>query len=306
MKSNMSSLRSAVQAEELTFFSRGLELKAKAVGDKKGVKVLALHGWLDNANTFDHLAPFLQGMYILALDLPGHGHSAHRSADSAYYLWEYVQDVLEVIRQLEWGRVHILAHSMGTGVAALLAASFPEKVDQLCFIDGLGPAFVLPQENSFATYFRKSVRQLEMAQRTQLFGFSKAADRSQFTSIEAAIKDRMQGHVGPISRAAAQTLVARDLVAHADGFNWRHDPRLSLPTPCLLTEAEAQSVIKHIKAPVQLILGTEGLFANGLFAQRLACFQCVQQVSLPGNHHFHLDVPAQTVNIIHSFFKTNI
>jgi hypothetical protein len=37
--------------------------------------VIALHGWLDNANSFARLAPKLKGLRIVALDMAGHGHS---------------------------------------------------------------------------------------------------------------------------------------------------------------------------------------------------------------------------------------
>ncbi|MGH8027673.1 MAG: alpha/beta fold hydrolase, partial [Pseudoxanthomonas sp.] len=36
-------------------------------------KVLALHGWLDNAASFLPLAAYLPGVDLVMLDLPGHG-----------------------------------------------------------------------------------------------------------------------------------------------------------------------------------------------------------------------------------------
>jgi pimeloyl-ACP methyl ester carboxylesterase len=57
-------------------------------------KILCLHGWLDNAASFNRLAPLLldslsplsdeqqqQPMEIMALDFPGHGLSGHKSVD---------------------------------------------------------------------------------------------------------------------------------------------------------------------------------------------------------------------------------
>ncbi|HQC73883.1 MAG TPA: alpha/beta hydrolase, partial [Candidatus Competibacteraceae bacterium] len=55
-----------------------LRLAARAWGPADGLPVLAVHGWLDNAASFDALAPLLPELRLVALDLPGHGHSAHR------------------------------------------------------------------------------------------------------------------------------------------------------------------------------------------------------------------------------------
>ena len=63
-------------------------------GTPGGRPVLALHGWLDNAASFATVAPLLaKNLHIVALDLPGHGHSGHRSADASYPFTEWVPEV---------------------------------------------------------------------------------------------------------------------------------------------------------------------------------------------------------------------
>ncbi len=56
-------------------------LRAGAEGTPK---VLALHGWLDNAASFVPLAAQLADIDLVAPDLPGHGHSAHLPAGADY------------------------------------------------------------------------------------------------------------------------------------------------------------------------------------------------------------------------------
>lgn len=83
--------------------------------------MLCLHGWLDNANTFDKLIPLLprgrsgssgwlvlcsraahlitlslSGCYYVAMDFSGHGLSSHRPAGCSYHFLDYVTDVRRV------------------------------------------------------------------------------------------------------------------------------------------------------------------------------------------------------------------
>ena len=64
-------------------------------GSASDLPVLALHGWLDNASSFAPLASHLSGFQLLALDLPGHGHSQHRPPGMRYHLLDYVPAFLE-------------------------------------------------------------------------------------------------------------------------------------------------------------------------------------------------------------------
>ena len=58
-------------------------------------RILCLHGWMDNCRSFHYLAPSIvqhfisnnnnqqqqRNVELVALDLPGHGHSSHKSLD---------------------------------------------------------------------------------------------------------------------------------------------------------------------------------------------------------------------------------
>ena len=56
-------------AVEIELPLRHVRLAAKAWGDPSDPPLLALHGWLDNAGSFDALAPLLTGRHVVALAL---------------------------------------------------------------------------------------------------------------------------------------------------------------------------------------------------------------------------------------------
>ena len=91
-------------------------------GNPDGPKLLALHGWLDNAASFVPLMPELGAFDLVALDLPGHGASAHRMPGYDYVFVDWIHDVLDVLDALGWERAHLLAHPIGRAIAPVVAS----------------------------------------------------------------------------------------------------------------------------------------------------------------------------------------
>lgn len=61
----------------------GVEIAVRTWGAEDGIPILALHGWLDNAASFERLAPMLDGCFVVAPDLIGHGRSGHVATTAA-------------------------------------------------------------------------------------------------------------------------------------------------------------------------------------------------------------------------------
>ena len=66
MKRNNIDPQSVNKPEELEIQTSSIRLVAKCWGNPDGQPVLAFHGWLDNAATFDNLAPLLSEFRILS------------------------------------------------------------------------------------------------------------------------------------------------------------------------------------------------------------------------------------------------
>uniref|UniRef100_A0ABK0LSH9 Serine hydrolase-like 2 n=1 Tax=Rattus norvegicus TaxID=10116 RepID=A0ABK0LSH9_RAT len=95
-------------------------IAVKVWGLQKNPPVLCLHGWLDNANSFDKLIPFLpKDFCYVAMDFGGHGLSTHYSPGLPYYHHNFVSEVRRVVSAFKWTRLSLLGHSFGGVVGGL-------------------------------------------------------------------------------------------------------------------------------------------------------------------------------------------
>ena len=260
--------------EEIRLSLPHIELAALIFGPQDGLPVIALHGWLDNANSFARLAPKLSGLRIVAVDFAGHGHSDHRPRGAGYALADYAFDVLCVAEQLGWKQFALLGHSLGAIVSVIIAGSFPERVTRLALIDGIvlrsGPDI-------------DAAENMGKALEAQLAHGHKR--KSVHPTLDRAIEARMKGMVA-VSREAAELLAQRGMMPVPGGYSWRSDSRLTLPSPLRLTDAQAMSFVRRVTCPTMLVVAEEGMLASHpelldrlpLTLERLA-----------GGHHLHLN-----------------
>lgn len=231
----------------------------------------------------------LDGCFVVAPDLIGHGRSGHRRHDSGYYLWEHAEDMLAVTDSLGLAQFHVLAHGMGTGIASLLAA-MTSGIASMTFLDGMGAPFTVAEDDR-VQHLARAYRLKRMVQRSQLPGFAEP-DVGRFDDLDAALAQRRERLDTELSEGAARLLALRDLLQLDDGYCWRHDPRLVLPEPMPLTEREACDLLSQIRCPLYLLFGRQGAFTGEAFTRRQAALPSQAKVSWhPGGHHFHLDAP---------------
>ncbi len=86
----------------------GQWIRGKLWGPITGLPTIALHGYLDNANSFDELAPLLRNHRIFAMDFAGHGASNHRGPHELYAGLLDIRDVLAVADHFGWPQFHLL------------------------------------------------------------------------------------------------------------------------------------------------------------------------------------------------------
>ncbi|WP_088330786.1 alpha/beta hydrolase [Lacimicrobium sp. SS2-24] len=276
---------------DISFTLRHLRLSAQRFGDPDGRKVIALHGWLDNSASFIPLAEHLSGVDLLAIDLAGHGHSDHRSADAHYHLFDWIQDVYELTQSLGWQTFDLLGHSLGGIISSLYAATFPEQVRTLTMIEAFGP--LSREANSSPQQLRESVlSRIEVDLK----------EARHPPTIERATTARMMA--GDLKRDSATLLVARNLDIQAQTLKWRTDRRLRTISSLRTTEEQAQGFLQAIKAPVLAITGTQGFEKVKTNQQRRAAhIRQLTTVECEGGHHLHMDNPQPVAQQLLSFWQ---
>ena len=249
--------------------------------------LVALHGWLDNGASFLPLAPHLEAFHLVCLDLPGHGHSDHKH--TPYVFVDWLDDLHQIVLAAGWTRFTLLGHSLGALIASAYAGVFPEQVERLILLEGLGP-LSQPDEEVPGQLRRAILNRSRTRERAA----------SGFASLEEAVAARCK--VADISPAAARLICERQLEARAGRWYWRSDPRLHDLSPLRMSEGQAQALIRAIACPVLFIRGEQGFpWLLEQWRQRAGAFAQIEMVQVAGNHHFHMENSSETAVYIEKF-----
>ena len=267
------------QAEQLSWIVDGRSVAGQAFGPPEGRRVLALHGWLDNSDSFKLLARYLPNVRLVALDLPGHGLSDHRSGDAGYQIWDDLPQIMGVLDQLGWEQCVLLGHSRGAMISTLLAATMPERVSALITLDGLIP---YPFEDE------KLISQL----RNYLLERKKLSDKPRrvFKSKEDFVMRRAR--LGEPENIAAQ-LADRNLCQTEKGYEWCGDHRLSGASAVKFNKGQCEAMLKALTMPVLNIWAGDDSklkkfmdMAKQLGSEHIADLTSIE---IAGHHHMHME-----------------
>jgi len=201
--------------------------------DGQGDAVVCVHGLGGTSNTWTALMPALANYRVLRIDLPGSGRSPAGSAPLT--IAGLVECVRTVCRQLNVGRAHIVAHSMGTIVAQHLAADHPGLVRSLALF---GPLLAPPEPA------RANIRARAAKARAEgMAGMQEIADALVKASTSADSRERFP---------AAAAFVRESLM--------RQDPEGYARNCEALADAKPAAVA-NIQAATLLVTGDEDVVA---------------------------------------------
>ena len=255
----------------------GRTMAAKRWGNSSGPKFIALHGWLDNANTFNRLAPLLPELNLVALDFAGHGYSDHRAAGAHYHQIDDVQDVIAAAQVLGWDRFNLLGHSMGAQISAEVSCLFPSKIEHAIFIDGMLATGQLELDERIEQTREGLTKMLTSHIKPKVFddvtAMAKRVTQATDQSFEAAIELVQRGHM---------------LVD--EGVTWSTDPRIRYPSPLRPSREYIDYLLGNSTVQSLLIVANQGdEWYRGEVPHVAQTHPELTVEYMDGPHHIHLE-----------------
>jgi pimeloyl-ACP methyl ester carboxylesterase len=250
-------------------------------------EIVLLHGGGQNAHTWDTVALALDRP-LLAIDLPGHGHSDDVSADRPLSPRVFAEDVAVVVAERADDAAMVVGMSLGGLTAMQLAVIEPSLVRKLMMVD------VTPGADREKT--------------SDIIAF--LAGPESFPSFEA-IMERTIAFNPSRSRSSLRRGVLHNAAEQPDGsWVWRHQrsgrPGLDDEAPAV-DFAAMWDDLGSIDVPVQLVVGDRSPVVDGddraRFAERQPDAQIITVAE--AGHSIQGDQPVELARLIERFLRAS-
>ena len=271
-----------------TYYANRLRLHYVDWGNEGAPPLLLVHGGRDHCRNWDWVAETLRDRYhIIAPDLRGHGDSQWMIGGS-YSTSEFITDIAQLVHQRQMTPVNIIAHSMGGAVSLRYAGIYPENVNKLVVIEGVGPSPKQMEEHAKRgpqDRMREWIdRQRELSARTP----------RRYKSLDDAYK-RMQEENPHLRPDQARHLTIHGASQNEDGtYSWKFDNYVRAWAPFGMQTRNIHELWSKITCPVMLIRGTESWASDPEEDGRMEHFQNAVAVNIENAghwaHHDQLEV----------------
>jgi pimeloyl-ACP methyl ester carboxylesterase len=256
--------------------------------------LVLLHGYLDLAWSF---APFAEALRrrlpvrLVAPDLRGHGSTEWVGRGGYYHFPDYVADVHALLATLP-RPVWLLGHSMGGTVASLVTASFPDSVERLVLIEGLGPPpGTEPPPDRMSRWIH------EVDERRQ----RPARPMPSLDVAQARLRESNPRLTPELSRLLAE----KGTRAVPGGYVWAYDPLHRTRSPMPFSLEQFRTFLQRIHCPTLLVDASESAF--GAFIEedgRAGDLVTAQRVHIQeAGHMIHQDQPELLAEAVARFLS---
>lgn len=276
-------------------------------GPRHKQPVIAMHGWQDNAGTFDRLCPLLPAdIPILCIDLPGHGKSSHYPQGMHYFVfWDGITLIRRLARDNSWTNIILMGHSLGGALSFMYSACFPDDVKKIISIDIAGPTVRNYDKTADMTgsCIDKFLHYEHLPEsKLPCYDYDDMVD----TAFDA--------YAGSLTRESVEILMKRGMTpvtgSNKNGYHYSRDLRLKVSLLGMFSTEQVLSYARRIKCEMLNIRGDPGMkFENpDLYKQVIETVRDsssrVEYHEVPGTHHLHLNTPERISEIISDFLET--
>ncbi|WP_282110300.1 alpha/beta hydrolase [Shewanella algicola] len=277
-----------------------ITLAAKRYGQKDKPILLALHGWLDNVDSFIPLAQafeqqgLLNQYQLICIDWPGHGLSDHRPGHYPLHWIDYIYDLHAVIQSLSQEKqpITVIGHSLGGIVASAYNACMGDNIEKLILIEALAPLF--ESATNAKTRLHKGLQQ------QQRFNQQLSRPTPTYASTEVAIQARHQ--LTGLALPWCEMITARNMQLFEGKYAWRSDPRLKLDSLNRFTFEQVDGLMTISNTPTLFIAAQDGYKQLTLTEEHAnTWFSDIKMVTLTGDHHLHMGNANQVAETIGAF-----
>ncbi|GAB5456178.1 MAG: alpha/beta hydrolase [Henriciella sp.] len=250
-----------------TFSSQRLTLSYAEWGEATAPPLVLVHGGRDQKRSWDRVAARLAKTYrVIAFDLRGHGQSDWVS-DGDYGVMDHVYDLTSLVDALELERFTLLGHSLGGNITLRFAGLFPDRIEKLVAIEGLGPSPKMLVERQSQPLSERLNNWIE--QRRSL------SDRGpRVMSDLAEAKGRMKAAFSHLPDDLIHHLTETGLKTNSDGtVSWAYDPAGMGRSPADISHDDFVELWTKITCPTWLVYGANSWASNPAEDGRARHFQ---------------------------------
>ena len=263
--------------------------------------VLMLHGFLDNAGSFDTLIEYFpKHLTLLAIDLPGHGFSDHYAVKNAYQYFSFVSDVIEVLKYLSWEQTILIGHSFGGTIAINVAAILQNRIRKLIVLDGS-----YPPDYSYERFSNYLLGKYEDNN-------SESSQNEKVYPSRAKVVERILEGNPDINQSSAEILATRACREEKGGFVLTRD--IGIPKLLLVFvrhcfwDLFSQVVYDRITMPALFIIIEKSYVKIDeiIEIKKVNASPTNRVVHVKGSHRVHMDDPEVVGRLIRAFLDEKI
>lgn len=257
----------------MQYSNEGLTFDVATGGPENGTPVVLLHGFPQDASSWDRVVPLLHeaGCRTYAPDQRGYSPGARPPAVEDYAISHLVGDVVALLDAAGIQRVHLVGHDWGAGVAWAVATAVPARVASLTVLSTPHPAALAwaftHTKQAFMSWYMGTFSLPVVPERIMSTRYRKIFTGSGMTPADAdryaqrfATPEALRGPMNWYRASGLFQQAARGLVSKLRRAPHQPAPRVTVPTTYLwgthdvaLGRAAAERTARYVTGPYAFV-----------------------------------------------------